>query len=163
MILFPHSFNLYPRKGNFSPTQHSLPHGSPFHDPFPFRASKTVPHQTHLAFQLLTSSPDARQVPLVLQLRSVILALWFGGTVCCSLSCLFSIRTSPVSHPDARMGLEGCQASNVTWKLLSTWESGTCSPCKQKSVWAQSNGNSAAKPSDSQPSQNQAYSLIKRI
>lgn len=111
-------------------------------------------------FQLLTPSPDARQVPLVLQLRTVILALWFGGTVCCSLSCLFSIRTSPVSHPEARMGLEGCQASNVTWKLLSTWESGTCSPCKQKSVWVQSNGNSAVKPSVSQHSQYQAFSPI---
>lgn len=77
---------------------------------------------------VLTLSPDTRQLPLVLQLRMAMSVVCGRGTVCCSLSCLLNIITSPVSQPIARISLVGCQHSEVAWKDLSMWVSGTGSP-----------------------------------
>lgn len=82
----------------------------------------------------LTLSPDTRQLPLVLQLRMAMSVVCGRGTVCCSLSCLLNIITSPVSQPIARISLVGCQHSEVAWKDLSMWVSGTGSPCVEQEV-----------------------------
>lgn len=83
---------------------------------------------------LLTLSPDTRQLPLVLQLRTVMSAACVGGTACCSLSCLLNTITSPVSQPTARISRVGCQHREVTRKDLSICVSGTCSPCEGQEV-----------------------------
>lgn len=77
----------------------------------------------------LTLSPDRRQFPLVLQLRTVMSAECVGGTACCSFSCLLNMITSPLSHPTARISRLWCQHREVTRQDLSTCVSGTRSPC----------------------------------